>query len=587
MNIYKAYFKKYWLMFIIAVSCVFFEAVCDLLQPTIMARIIDDGVKNRSIEAVLHFGLVMLGVTALGACFAATRNILASRVSQSFGADLRYDVFKKIMSFSESGADSMERGSLITRMTNDTSQVTQFVNGIMRIFLKAPLTCVGSITLAVILSPFMSIALLAAIAIVAVLIVISMKMSYVRFSRVQKAIDKVNTVVQEYLMGIRLVKAFGRNEEEELKFEAANADLYKKSTASQIVIAYFSPIMSLTVSIGIAVIIYLGSLMFGKGQVEVGKVAAFINYMTQILTSLIMITNIFNTFIRTKASYQRIEEVLSGEEDFISSGASPYSGCSVKDATEGYIQAAVTGQLEFKNVTFSYPGGSGIPVLKNLSFKLLSGEILAVIGPTGAGKSTLAGLCLRFYDVDEGSVLINGKNVKSFNIHDLRENIAYAPQKSMLFTGTVGDNIAWGRENPEEDQIIRAAKIAQASEFIENMPDKYDSRLGQSGVNLSGGQRQRLSIARALAKDAPILILDDCTSALDAITEARVRKALKSLDKGKSVIMITQRVGTAISADKILVLDNGVNVGFGKHPDLLESCSTYREIYNSQIGGNI
>ncbi len=587
MNIYKAYFKKYWFMFIIAVSCVFFEAVCDLLQPTIMARIIDDGVKNRSIEAVLHFGLVMLGVTALGACFAATRNILASRVSQSFGADLRYDVFKKIMSFSESGADSMERGSLITRMTNDTSQVTQFVNGIMRIFLKAPLTCVGSITLAVILSPFMSIALLAAIAIVAVLIVISMKMSYVRFSRVQKAIDKVNTVVQEYLMGIRLVKAFGRNEEEELKFEAANADLYKKSTASQIVIAYFSPIMSLTVSIGIAVIIYLGSLMFGKGQVEVGKVAAFINYMTQILTSLIMITNIFNTFIRTKASYQRIEEVLSGEEDFISSGASPYSGCSVKDATEGYIQAAVTGQLEFKNVTFSYPGGSGIPVLKNLSFKLLSGEILAVIGPTGAGKSTLAGLCLRFYDVDEGSVLINGKNVKSFNIHDLRENIAYAPQKSMLFTGTVGDNIAWGRENPEEDQIIRAAKIAQASEFIENMPDKYDSRLGQSGVNLSGGQRQRLSIARALAKDAPILILDDCTSALDAITEARVRKALKSLDKGKSVIMITQRVGTAISADKILVLDNGVNVGFGKHPDLLESCSTYREIYNSQIGGNI
>ena len=587
MNIYKAYFKKYWLMFIIAVSCVFFEAVCDLLQPTIMARIIDDGVKNRSIEAVLHFGLVMLGVTALGACFAATRNILASRVSQSFGADLRYDVFKKIMSFSESGADSMESGSLITRMTNDTSQVTQFVNGIMRIFLKAPLTCVGSITLAVILSPFMSIALLAAIAIVAVLIVISMKMSYVRFSRVQKAIDKVNTVVQEYLMGIRLVKAFGRNEEEELKFEAANADLYKKSTASQIVIAYFSPIMSLTVSIGIAVIIYLGSLMFGKGQVEVGKVAAFINYMTQILTSLIMITNIFNTFIRTKASYQRIEEVLSGEEDFISSGASPYSGCSVKDATEGYIQAAVTGQLEFKNVTFSYPGGSGIPVLKNLSFKLLSGEILAVIGPTGAGKSTLAGLCLRFYDVDEGSVLINGKNVKSFNIHDLRENIAYAPQKSMLFTGTVGDNIAWGLENPEEGQIIRAAKIAQASEFIENMPDKYDSRLGQSGVNLSGGQRQRLSIARALAKDAPILILDDCTSALDAITEARVRKALKSLDKGKSVIMITQRVGTAISADKILVLDNGVNVGFGKHPDLLESCSTYREIYNSQIGGNI
>lgn len=588
MNTYKAYFKKYRLMFIIAVSCVFFEAVCDLLQPTIMARIIDDGVKNRSIETVLHFGLVMLGITALGACFAATRNILASKVSQSFGAELRYDVFKKIMSFSESGADSMESGSLITRMTNDTSQVTQFVNGIMRIFLKAPITCVGSIALAVILSPFMSMALLAAIAIVAVLIIISMKMSYVRFSKVQKAVDKVNTVVQEYLMGIRLVKAFGRNDEEEQKFEAANSDLYTKSTASQVVIAYFSPLMSLTVSIGIAVIIYLGSLMFGKGQVEVGKVAAFVNYMTQILTSLIMITNIFNTFIRTKASSQRIEEVLSGEEDFVCSGNSPGSiGCTVKDTTEGYVQAATTGQLEFKNVAFSYPGGSGIPVLKNLSFKLSAGEILAVIGPTGAGKSTLASLCLRFYDVDEGSVLINGKDVKSIDTRDLREKIAYAPQKSMLFTGTVRDNISWGIENPKEDQIIRAARIAQASEFIENMPDKYDSRLGQSGVNLSGGQRQRLSIARALAKEAPILILDDCTSALDAITEARVRKALKSIDKGKSVIMITQSVGTAISADKILVLDNGVNVGFGSHSDLLESCSTYREIYNSQIGGNI
>lgn len=588
MNIFKAYIKKYRLMFIIAVACVFFEAVCDLLQPTIMARIIDDGVKNRNIEAVLHFGLIMLGITALGACFAATRNILASKVSQSFGAELRYDVFKKIMSFSESGADSMESGSLITRMTNDTSQITQFVNGIMRIFLKAPLTCLGGVTLAVMLNPFMSIALLAAIAIVALLIIISMKMSYIRFSKVQKAIDKVNTVVQEYLMGIRLVKAFGRNDEEEQKFEAANADLYKKSTASQIVIAYFSPVMSLTVSIGIAVIIYMGSLLFGKCQVEVGKVAAFINYMNQILTSLIMITNIFNIFIRTKASSERIEEVLSGEEDFTCSLNYPCpSGCTVKDAAEGYVEAAITGQLEFKNVTFSYPGGSGIPVLKNLTFKLLSGETLAVIGPTGAGKSTLAGLCLRFYDVDEGSILINGMNIKSINTHNLRENVAYAPQKSMLFTGTVRDNIAWGMENSEEDQIIRAAVIAQAGEFIENMSNRYDSRLGQSGVNLSGGQRQRLSIARALAKNSPILILDDCTSALDAITEARVRKALKSLDKGRSVIMITQRVGTAISADKILVLDNGVNVGFGNHTDLLESCSTYREIYNSQIGGEI
>ncbi len=571
MDMYRKYFMKYRTMFICAVSCVFFEAVCDLLQPTIMARIIDVGIKNQQMDQVLTYGLIMLGITALGAAFAATRNILASKVSQNFGADLRFDVFKRILNFSEASADNIESGSLITRMTNDTSQITQFVNGIMRIFLKAPLTCIGSITLAVILSPFMSIVLLIAIAIVAALITVSMKMSYVRFAKVQKAIDKINTVVQEYLLGIRLVKAFGRHKEEEERFDGANSDLYKKSVSSQKVIAYFSPVMSLTVSIGIAIILYLGSILFAQGLIEVGKVAAFINYMTQILTSLIMITNIFNTFIRTKASTQRIEEILKGEED--------YTGGGIKYVSD------FTG-LEFQNITFSYPGGSGAPVLKNISFKINEGETLAVIGPTGAGKSTLALLCLHFYNVDEGEIFLGGYNIKDIDTAVLRENIAFAPQRSMLFTGTVFENIAWGRENIEPGQVVKAAEDAQAHDFIKSMPGDYQSFLGQNGVNLSGGQKQRLSIARALAKDAALMILDDCTSALDAITEARVRKAMNGLDKRKSVIMITQRIGTAMSADKILVLDNGAMVGFGEHRELLNSCQTYRDIYNSQIGGD-
>ncbi len=571
MDMYRKYFMKYRTMFICAVSCVFFEAVCDLLQPTIMARIIDVGIKNQQMNQVLTYGLIMLGITALGAAFAATRNILASKVSQNFGADLRFDVFKKILNFSEASADNIESGSLLTRMTNDTSQITQFVNGIMRIFLKAPLTCIGSITLAVILSPFMSIVLLIAIAVVAALITVSMKMSYVRFAKVQKAIDKINTVVQEYLLGIRLVKAFGRHKEEEARFDGANSDLYKKSVSSQQVIAYFSPVMSLTVSIGIAIILYLGSILFAQGHIEVGKVAAFINYMTQILTSLIMITNIFNTFIRTKASTQRIEEILKGEED--------YTGGGIKHVS------AFTG-LEFQNVTFSYPGGGGAPVLKNISFKINEGETLAVIGPTGAGKSTLALLCLHFYNVDEGEIYLGGYNIKDIDTTVLRENIAFAPQRSMLFTGTVFENIAWGRETIEPEQVIKAAEDAQAHDFIKSMSGNYQSSLGQNGVNLSGGQKQRLSIARALAKDAALMILDDCTSALDAITEARVRNAMNSLDKRKSVIMITQRIGTAMSADKILVLDNGEMVGFGEHTELLNSCQTYRDIYNSQIGGD-
>ncbi|EGD47232.1 ABC transporter transmembrane region [Ruminiclostridium papyrosolvens DSM 2782] len=572
MNIYRKYFKKYRVMFLTAVSCVFFEAICDLLQPAIMSRIIDNGIKNSRVDSVLKLGLLMLIITLCGAGFAATRNILASKVSQRFGADLRYDVFSKIMKFSEESVDKIESGSLITRMTNDTSQIMQFVNGMMRIFFKAPLTCMGSIILAVILSPFMSIVLFCAIAIIAILIVISMKMSYSRFAKVQTAIDRLNTTVQEYLLGIRLVKAFGRFSDEEEKFSAVNTDLFQKSVSSQLVVSYFSPLMSLTISTGIALIIYLGSILFGKGYIEVGKVAAFINYMMQILTSLIMITNIFNTFIRTKASTQRVVEVLESQEDF-----------SGFDNEEVISESS----LEFKNVTFAYPDGSGLPALKNLSFRVNEGETLAIIGPTGSGKSTVAWLCLRFYDVPEGSIYINDKDIRELATNYIRNNIALAPQKSMLFTGTVFDNIVWGMQEENSEKMLNAAKQAQADEFVQKMSNGYDSLLGQNGVNLSGGQKQRLSIARALAKDSPIMILDDCTSALDAVTEAKVRRALRDTEAKKTIIMITQRIGTAMTADKILVMDNGINAGFGSHKELLSTCKTYREIYDSQIGGDL
>jgi ATP-binding cassette, subfamily B, multidrug efflux pump len=572
MGIYEGYFKKYKLLFLTAVSCVFFEAICDLMQPTIMARIIDEGVKNGQVDTVIKFGLLMLSITVVGACFAAARSILASKVSQSFGADLRYDVFAKIINFSEISSDKIESGSLITRMTNDISQVTQFINGLMRIFFKAPITCLGSIILAVMLSRQMSLILFIAVAIVAIFIVISMKLSYVRFAKVQYAIDKVNSVVQEYLLGIRLVKAFGRYEDEEEKFDQANSDLYHKSVSSQIVIAYFSPLMSLTISLGIALILYVGSILYGRGAIEVGRVAAFINYMTQILASLIMITNIFNVFVRTKASTERISEVINCEKDF--------NGLDFKVNQS-------SGELEFNNVTFAYPNGSGIPTIKNLSFKVNQGETLAVIGPTGSGKSTLVWLVLHFYDVIEGAIYFNGKDIKKLESNSLREAIALAPQKSMLFSGTVFENIAWGNPNASKEEVIKAAQAAQANEFIQNMPLQYDSSLGQGGVNLSGGQKQRISIARALIKKSPVLILDDCTSALDAVTEAKVRQALKSLDAQKTVIIITQRIGTAMFADKILVLDNGEKVGFGSHEELIQSCKTYRGIFDSQIGGNL
>lgn len=572
MNFYGRYFNKYKLPFIAAVSCVVFEALCDLLQPAVMARIIDEGVKNGQMGTVVRLGVLMLMITALGAGFAITRSILASKVSQNFGADLRNEVFAKILRFSEVSADRIESGSLITRMTNDTSQVVQFVNGLMRIFFKAPVTFIGSIILAVMLSFKLSIILFIVVSLISIFIIMSMQMSYVRFAKVQYALDKVNGVVQEYLMGIRLVKAFGRFEDEKVKFEGAINDLAHKSVLSQLVITYFSPLMSLSVNIGIAVILYTGSILFGFGEIEVGKIAAFIQYMAQILFSLIMLTNVFNVFVRTKASVERINEVLDSEEDFEGSSK---------------MLKFTFGEFEFKNVTFAYPGGSGIPALNNISFKIEQGETLAVIGPTGSGKSTLAWLCLRFYDLQSGSITFNEKDIKSIDVNTLRENIAFAPQKSMLFTGSIRENIAWGNPSAAADDVIEAARIAQADEFIQKFPDQYESILGQGGVNLSGGQKQRVSIARALLKKSPILILDDCTSALDAVTEAKVRQGLKELGDRQTIILITQRIGTAMLADKILVLENGEKVGEGTHPELLLSCKTYQEIYDSQIGGDL
>jgi len=575
MQIYRKYLNKYMALFTVAVACVALEALCDLLQPTIMARIIDDGVRNGNLGSVIHFGLIMLLTTCCGAGFAAARNILASRVSQRMGADLRQDLFSKIIRFSETSADKIESGSLITRMTNDTSQVTQFVNGLMRIYVKAPITCVGSIILAVLLSARLGLLLLAAVALVGVLIVISMKMSYARFARVQKAIDRVNTVVQEYLMGVRLVKAFGRQNNEEAKFEQANENLAERTISTQRVIAFFSPLMTLTVNIGIVLIVYFGSVLFQQGDIEVGQVSAFINYMAQILASLIMITNIFNTLVRTKASTERIMEILDSGEDFPAQGATN--------------RAAAEGGLQFEHVTFAYPSGSGLPALKDLSFAIDRGETLAVIGPTGSGKSTLAWLCMRFYDPDGGRILFGGQDVRALGTEELRASIALAPQKSMLFSGTVLENLAWGNPDATEAELVSAAGAAQADGFVTAMPRGYQSMLEQGAINLSGGQKQRLSIARALASRASLLILDDCTSALDAVTEARVREAIASRagSDGRTVVMITQRIGTASCADQILVLQNGEKVGFGTHAELLAACREYREIYNSQIGDEV
>lgn len=566
MEIYWKYFNKYKYLFFAGVACVAMEAVCDLLGPTLMARIIDYGIEQGQVSAVFHWGVVMLIVTALGAVFAVSRNILASNVSQRLGADLRFDLFSKIVNFSETSADKIEGGSLITRLTNDTTQVVQFANGIMRIFLKAPITCIGSIILASILNFRLSLIIYGVVAIVSICIIVSMKLSYPRFSKLQKAMDRVNSVMQEYLIGVRLVKAFGTYDEEKSRFKDANSSLMDRGISSQIVITMIAPILNFTVGIGTILVIYIGSRLFSLSMTGAGDVSAFTIYMSQILSSLLTITNVFNTFVRTKASTIRIKEILDCEDDF----------------DHGRGEEKLKGNVCFENVTFAYPQGSGLPVLKNLSFSIERGQNLAIIGPTGSGKSTIAWLLLRFYDADSGRILIDGRDMKEMDVDVVRSNVSLVPQKAMLFSGSVDENIRWGNQDASEEEVLSAAAKAQAG-FVEQMPCGFESMLGSSGVNLSGGQRQRISIARGLIKDAPVLVLDDATSALDAVTEAKVRKQLTEEKADRTIITITQRCTTAMFADKILVMEDGVSVGLGSHKELLESCEVYHEIYRSQV----
>lgn len=566
MKLYGRYFRKYKVPFLAAVMCVTLEAVCDLMGPTLMAHIINTGIERAALEKVYYWGFWMLVVTALGACFAITRNQLASYVSQRMGGDLRVDLFKKIMCFSEESTDQIESGSLITRMTNDTSQIVQFVNGAMRIFLKAPITCIGSIILASLLNIRLSFMIYGVVTIVTTLIYTSMKFSYPRFYQLQKAMDQVNTKIQEYLIGIRLVKSFGTYEKEMNKFQESNANLMNKGLASQMIITTISPILTLVVGMGTVAVIYLGSRLYPIELADTGDITAFIIYMSQILTSLIMITNVFTMFVRTKASTMRIIEVLTCKEDFKKSGISPH----------------LNGEIVFDHVTFSYPNGSGIPALQDLSFSIEKGQTLAIIGATGSGKSTIAWLLLRFYDVDKGKIMLDQVDIKEIGPDVIRQNIAVVPQSPMLFSGTVRDNLKWGNEYATRDNMEEAVEKAEAS-FLYDMDNGYDSILGNSGVNLSGGQKQRISLARGLLKEAPILLLDDATSALDAMTEAKIIRNIYQSKGTLTTLLITQRCGTAMFADKILVLENGRKIGMGSHEELMKVCEVYKDIYNTQM----
>lgn len=574
MKFLKRYVSKYWKLFTTAVVFLALEALCDLMQPTIMSKVIDVGVARRNMYYVLKMGGLMLAITAAGAVAASLRSTLASIVSQNFGAELRSDLFRKIQFLSFKNIDRFDRASLVTRMTNDVNQVQLFVNGLMRMFMKAPLLGTGSLIMAVRLNPRLSVVLVVVVPIVAIFIMLNMKLGFPLFTKVQQALDRVNGLMREYLSGVRVVKAFNRFDFEIEKFRHTNEDFQNKSIRAIRTMSVFSPAIMLTVNLGIVAVLWIGGLGVNAGTMHVGHIIAFINYMTQILFSLMMISFVFNMFVRAKASAGRIGEVFLLED-------------SISWKQEDHEIQGEKGRIDFENVTFSYNDNPGEAVLKNINLTILPGETVGIIGSTGSGKSTLISLIPRFYDAVSGTVKVDGKNVRSISPQALREKIAIVPQKNVLFTGSVADNIRWGKEDAPLEEIKQAAVIAGADEFIAASPEGYDTRIGQGGVNFSGGQKQRISIARALVRNPEILILDDSMSAVDVATEAKIKAALRKYARDLTCLLIAQRITSIMDADKIVVLDDGEIVGIGTHEELLETCVVYQEIYQSQLGKEV
>lgn len=574
MHFLSKYAKKYWKLFSTAVFFLMCEALCDLMQPAILSKIIDVGVASRNMPYVLKMGGVMLFITACGAVAASLRSTLASIVSQNFGAELRSDLFRKIQALSFQNINRFDRASLITRLTNDVTQVQSFINGLMRMFVKAPLLAIGALIMAVRLDPQLSVVLAVVVPIVIIFIIANMRLGFPLFMKVQKALDRVNGIMREYLSGVRVVKAFNQFQFEVEKFSVANRRLQERSTSSIRIMSIFSPAILLTVNFGIVAILWMGGFGVNNGTMKVGHIIAFINYMTQISTSLMMISMVFNMFVRARASTFRIGEVFAVEEK------------TFPNRLKHEVMAE-RGRIDFENVTFSYTGRGEDPVLKNITFTIYPGETVGIIGSTGSGKSTLVNLIPRFYDVTGGSLKVDGMDVRDFHPHDLREKIALVPQKNILFTGSVRENIQWGNDRAGMDEIEQAARLAEAHDFIAGAPEGYDTMIGQSGVNFSGGQKQRISIARALVRHPEILILDDSTSAVDVATEMRIKAALKRYAKGMTCLLIAQRITSVMDTDKIIVLDKGEVAGLGTHEELLRTSHVYQEIYQSQMGKEV
>ena len=546
----------------------------NLSIPRLIQVIIDEGVSVKDLDTITRTSLLMIAASIFSALFMIGNTILAIKASRGFEADFRDAIFTKIQSYSFGNLDEFTTGQLLTRLTSDLNQVRLIITMSLRMFTRMPLTFVLSIALMWMTNRRLSIIMAVLLPITLILVYFFIQVSQPLFRKVQERMDYLNQVLQENLTGIRVVKAFVRREYEINRFEAANDELYTASVKINRNLGIFRPFVTLLLNLGTVAVIYYGGIQVSVGTSSLGEIMAFINYLSSAMFSVIVLSSMAGQISAAEASAKRIFQSIDEEP-------------KIKEKPEAVRLDSVDGRLVFEGVSFSYGVDGGLPVLSNVNFVAEPGETVAILGATGSGKSTLVHLIPRFYDVTSGKVTINGVDLRDLSLETLRKAVGISLQETILFSGTIRDNIRYGRPDAIEEEVISAAKAAQAHEFITSFRDGYDTIVGQRGVNLSGGQKQRITIARVLLVKPKIMILDDSTSAVDVETEIKIEEALESIMRDSTNIIIAQRISTVLNADKILVLDKGSIADVGSHTELLESSPIYREIYDSQLGGGV
>ncbi|GAS85002.1 ABC transporter [Paenibacillus amylolyticus] len=561
------------------------EVAMDLLQPKLMSSIVDDGVLAGNLSHIVTTGLIMLLVALIGWVGGAGCTLYSSKAAVGYGTDLRQELFDHIQTFSFRNLDTFQEGSLITRLTSDITQMQTFVQMLLRMFIRSPMLIIGSIIMAFTISVKLALILIATVPVLFIILFILIKASYPLFASVQSKLDQVNAVLQENLAGIRVVKAFARARLEKKRFKQSNEDYTSTAVKAWRIVTLNAPVLSLMLNATIVAVLWFGGFQVVGGDIAAGDLIAFINYVTVVLSSLTSIGMMMMSFSRAKVSAERINEVLHTEPDiqsgFDNSGNahSHQSNRNQPSTQPTPIPSRVAGQVEFRDVSFCYDGDH---TLTGINLMARPGEKVALIGSTGSGKTSLVQLIPRLYDASQGEVLVNGVNVRHWDLQDLRSRVSIVLQESILFSGSIRDNICFGRPDATDAELRAAAQAAAADDFIMKLKDGYDTELGQRGVNLSGGQKQRISIARALLMRPEVLILDDSTSAVDLRTEASIQKALQSLMKDSTTFLIAQRISSVKDADCIYVIDEGQIVARGTHDDLMAHSSHYQAIYYSQ-----